>query len=122
MPGVVFAASSVSDQNEYFVLSLRSPVSVLRTGAQVIATENVRLKMAKALHTLSRAVFLHYAICLIQSVLFRLSTPLSSLLMHTIIERRNAGGHRENRGLSHLVRPYFCCWHMEIVCTRIFCF
>src|SRR2546430_16489515 len=48
-------------QNEYFVLSLRSPVSVLRTGAQVIATENVRLKMVKALHTLSWAVFFHYA-------------------------------------------------------------
>src|SRR6266516_3795771 len=50
-------------QNEYFVLSLRSPVSVLRTGAQVIATENVRLKMVKVLRTLSRAVFFHCAIC-----------------------------------------------------------
>ena len=33
-------------RDEYFVLSLRSPVSVLRTGAQVLASENVRLKMA----------------------------------------------------------------------------
>jgi hypothetical protein len=34
-----------SARDEYFVLSLRSPVSVLRTGAQVLASENVRLKM-----------------------------------------------------------------------------
>jgi len=29
----------------YVVLSLRSPVSAIRTGAQLLASENVRLKM-----------------------------------------------------------------------------
>src|SRR5947199_8953037 len=36
-----------SAQVAYVVLSLRSPVSVLQTGARVITRENARLKMVK---------------------------------------------------------------------------
>src|SRR5713226_4205320 len=62
--------------------------------------------------------------CLYDPVRSSLSTPLSSLLMHTTIERRNTGGTGRREGsLTSIVRPHCrCCrWQMKTVRAHIRC-